>query len=309
MKPYGIDISKYQGVGLDYGKMRSATRFVALRAGISWGYEDPTFGPNWRGLAGHNRIAYHVVYPGQDPIRQASWFLEIVGSCGVDWKTDRLALDLELYQGQSRERITWVVETMMEFLKGKTGRYPLLYSRATWIDQYMRMTPKLAKADWWLAHYLSPLDYPAYTPEHPGPPWLPSGVDQYLLHQVGEKGNGSAVGVKSHYVDENRWNGTDDEMDAYFGRGGEPPIEPPAEILEPLFTVKVARKGGAVIRAIPSAEGRIVDRAGYNMVLNVYDVKNGWYRVHPTEPRWTYSRYLRKWERKNRKPSDLRKII
>ncbi len=311
MKPYGIDISKYQGVGLDYVKMRSATRFVALRAGISWGYEDPTFGPNWRGLAGHNRIAYHVVYPGQDPIRQAAWFLEIVGSYGTDWKMDRLALDLELYQGQSRERITWVVETMMEFLKGKTGRYPILYSRATWVNQFMRMTPKLANADWWLAHYLSPLDYPAYTPEHPGPPWLPSGVDHYLIHQVGEKGNGSAVGVKSYYVDQNRWNGTEQDMQAYFGRfelgfpiivnpgdgSGEEPEPPevpdlPAVLYE--ARVNTVPPNRLRVRSRPSLVGGFVRWLQSGDVVPVFEERAGWSKISGLSAEWAKTSYLSK---------------
>lgn len=218
MKPYGIDISKYQGEGLDYALMKKNTKFVIMRAGISYAYEDPTFGPNWKALKGHYRGAYHVVYPSQDPTQQVNHFLNTVIKHGVDWETDRLALDLELHQNQTKQRITDVVTEMMEQIKQYTGRYPILYSRATWVDQYMNVTPKLANADWWLAHYLSPKPHPEYTPEHPGPPWLPKGVNEYLIHQAGEKGNGSRVGVNSYYVDENRWNGTINSLNKYFGK-------------------------------------------------------------------------------------------
>lgn len=311
MTPFGIDISSYQGANINYDLMKQKTKFVAVRAGISWGFEDPVFAQSWQALKGHNRIAYHVVYPSQDAIRQSDWCLDIINRAGVDWRFDRIALDLELDQSQTRARITQVTLDMMEYLRGVTGRYPLLYSRASWVDAYMTIKDdRLKLGDWWLAHYLARRD-PEYTPEKDPPPLIPRGVGKWLIHQTSERGIGREHGVSSNYIDTNRWNKTYKDMDAYFGRDGrgEPPIEPPAEILEPLFTVRVARKTGAVIRALPSADGREVDRAGYNAVLNVYDVKAGWYKVHPTEPRWTYSRYLRKWERKNRKPSDLRKII
>ena len=58
--------------------------FVVTRAGISWGYQDPLFPYNWRGIreidlfrlaAGIEmmpvgRGAYHVLYPGENPISQ-----------------------------------------------------------------------------------------------------------------------------------------------------------------------------------------------------------------------------------------------
>lgn len=218
MKPYGIDISKYQGTNINYKAMKDKTKYVIMRAGISYAYEDPTFGPNWKALKGHHRGAYHVVYPGQDPIQQANHFLNVVTKHGVDWRTDRLALDLELHQSQTRSRITYVTTEMMNYIKEHTGRYPILYSRATWVDQYMNVTPKLANADWWLANYLSPKPHPEYTPEHPGPPMLPRGVGKYLIHQTGEKGKGKDVGVGSYYVDENRWNGTINSLNKYFGK-------------------------------------------------------------------------------------------
>ena len=309
--PFGTDISYWNGE-INYDKLKSVSEYVAVRAGISWYYEDPIFATAWQALAGSNRIAYHVVYPSQDAIRQADWCLDIINRAGgVDWRFDRIALDLELDQNQTRARITQVTLDMMEHLRGVTGEYPLLYSRASWVDAFMTVRDdRLKLGDWWLAYYRARRD-PEYTPEMPPPPLLPRGVDRWLIHQTSERGIGREHGVTSNYIDTNRWNNAYKDMNAYFGRDGrgEPPIEPPVEMLEPLFTVRAARKTGAVIRAIPSADGRIVDRAGYNAVLNVYDIKAGWYKVHPTEPRWTNSRYLRKWTDKNRKPSDLREII
>ena len=225
--PFGIDISSYQGANINYDLMKQKTKFIAVRAGISWGFEDPVFAQSWRALKGHNRIAYHVVYPSQDAIRQADWCLDIINRAGVDWRFDRIALDLELDQSQTRARITQVTLDMMERLKSATGRYPLLYSRASWVDTYMTVKDdRLKLGDWWLAHYLARRD-PEYTPEKDPPPLLPRGVTKWLIHQTSETGIGKNVGLPSGAIDTNRWNGTDDDVRAYFGLGEETPPELP----------------------------------------------------------------------------------
>lgn len=109
---------------------------------------------------------------------------------------------------------------MMERIKEVTGRYPILYSRKYWVQDNMLLTdPRLINADWWLAYYRTALPYPLYTPEMPPPPILPTGVSKWLFHQTCEKGKGREVGVGSYYVDQNRFNGTREQLNAYFGRG------------------------------------------------------------------------------------------
>jgi len=218
--PFGIDISKWQGTN-NYAKMKANTAFVFVKATESWGYTDPKFYANWTGLVGHNRGAYCYVYPESDPLRQANHLIDIVTQAGVDWKYDRLVLDLERSgHGMSRDEVARRVLIMMERIKEATGRYPILYSRGYWVNDNMRMTDsRLINADWWLAYYRRALPYPLYTPEMPPPPFMPVGVKRWLFHQTCEKGKGREVGVGSYYVDQNRFNGTKEELDAYFGRG------------------------------------------------------------------------------------------
>ena len=229
--PFGIDISKHQGVN-DFAKMKANATFVFVKATESWGYTDPKFFANWQGLIGHNRGAYCYVWLSDDPLRQANHLIDIVTQAGVDWRYDRLVLDLEKSgHGLSRAEVTRRVLVMMERIKEVTGRYPILYSRKYWLQDNMLLTdPRLINADWWLAYYRTALPYPLYTPEMPSPPPLPIGVSKWLIHQTCEKGNGREVGVGSYYVDQNRFNGTKDQLDAYFGRGEiipEPEPEPP----------------------------------------------------------------------------------
>lgn len=75
--------------------MRANTSFVFVKATESWGYTDPKFYANWTGLIGHNRGAYSYVWLSDDPLRQANHLISIVENAGVDWKYDRLVLDLE----------------------------------------------------------------------------------------------------------------------------------------------------------------------------------------------------------------------
>jgi GH25 family lysozyme M1 (1,4-beta-N-acetylmuramidase) len=218
--PFGIDISKHQGVN-DFAKIKANTAFVFVKATESWGYTDPKFYANWTGLVGHNRGAYSYIWLSDDPLRQANHLIDIVTQAGVDWKYDRLVLDLEKSgHGLSKAEVSRRVLVMMERIKEVTGRYPILYSRASWVNYNMLLTdPRLINADWWLAYYRTALPYPLYTPEMPPPPILPTGVNKWLFHQTCEKGKGREVGVGSYYVDQNRFNGTKEELDAYFGRG------------------------------------------------------------------------------------------
>ena len=107
-------------------------------------------------------------------------------------------------------------------------RYPIIYSRASWINRFVDVS-QLPDVDWWLAHYLKALPYPQFTPEKSPPPALPRGVTKWLIHQTCEKGNGAEYGVASHYVDLDRWNGSSDDILAYFGLTDAPAPEPPLE--------------------------------------------------------------------------------
>jgi GH25 family lysozyme M1 (1,4-beta-N-acetylmuramidase) len=231
--PLGIDISAYQYS--QYGKRKpnfdiinAKCEFVAVRAGISWGYIDKWFTYSWEHLT-VPRMAYLVVYPGENAIDQMHHFLDIVNP--ID--TDRLVLDMELDHGQGKAKITDTIIGCLEYVREQTGRYPIVYSRAGWIDQFVDVS-KLPDVDWWLANYLKALPYPQYTPEKTPPPALPRGVTKWLIHQTSQYANGSEFGVASHYVDLDRWNGNSDDILAYFGLTGHPEPEP-----EPTLEQKV----------------------------------------------------------------------
>ena len=290
--PFGVDISKWQGIN-NYAKMKASTSFVFIKATESWGYTDPKFRENWQGLAGHNRGAYSYVWLSDDPLRQANHLIDIVLQAGADWKYDRLILDLERSgHGLSKAEVARRVIVMMERIKEVTGRYPILYSRADWVNNNLLVTDaRIANADWWLANYRKRLPAPLYTAEKTPPPALPHGVSNWLIHQTGERSNGGAVGVGSHYVDTDRWNGTEQDVDAYFGRAEEIPPEPEPDP-DTLFQARVY--SWAIPHVNVRNEPRVAKETDIgdlypNDVVNVIGVLPDWYE---TAAGYVMSKYL-----------------
>jgi len=248
MLPYGIDISRYNyssdgSKKVDFDIMAaSPVVFVAIRAGISWGYSDPWFARSWSEAKRVKlpRLAYHVPYFSEDATKQMDNFFRIIGA-DCDWTYDRLVIDAELEHSNTKATITTRTKQMLEICKARTGRYPIIYSRAEWVNRCMSVAD-MPKVDWWLAHYRTAAPYPLYTLEKEPPPLMPIGVTSWLIHQTGEKSNGGAVGVASYYVDSNRWNGTQANLQAYFGYSGV--IEPPSSTV-PSLEDKVNKLWGA----------------------------------------------------------------
>lgn len=287
--PFGIDISKYQyssdgKLKPDFDLINEKCDFVAVRAGISWGYTDPWFSYSWERLT-VPRLAYHVVYPGEYASKQMGHFLNIV----KPEEHDRLVLDLELDHGYSKARITQTVNDCLAYILDNTGRYPVIYSRALWVNQFLDVSALPTNLDWWLAHYLSRRPAPLYTPEKTPPPLLPKGVAQWLIHQTGERGNGGAVGVRSRYVDTNRFNGTQEQLLAYFGLGEVvPPVVPPTE---KLFDARVYSWATPYvnIRKEPSINSEDLGDLYPNTVVGVTSITGEWYGISNG---FVMSRYL-----------------
>ena len=275
--PIGVDVSKYQG-DVNFDVLNNKVEFVGIRATVSWGYVDPKFQRNWT-LAKLPRLAYHVIYPGEDARRQTDHFLSIV----KPGEHDRLVLDMELDHGYSRTRITDTLLECLALILENTGRYPVIYSRASWVNQFLDVS-RLPKLDWWLAGYRKPLPSPLYTPEATPPPALPKGVDNWLIHQTCERGNGSEFGVASHYIDIDRWNGTNQELLAYFGLTEEttPEPEPPEEQVK-FFDAKVVTTPPNRLRTRYTPAGNLRPEADWlqsGAVVPVYETSGaGWYRI------------------------------
>lgn len=300
MYPFGIDISRYQYSAdgkqkPNFDTINATCEFVAVRAGISWGYTDPWFAYSWAHLT-VPRMAYHVIYPAESASAQIDHFLNIVRPT----EHDRLVLDMELDHGCSKACITDTLLGCLEQLLANTGRYPAIYSRANWINQFLDVS-RLPRLDWWLANYLSRRPYPLYTPEKPSPPTLPRGVSSWLIHQTGERGNGKAHGVASYYVDQNRWNTDNQEISAFFGNTEEEPpvvippeIEPPVEE-KPLYEAVVITDPPNRLRTRFTPAGTIRPEVDWYQSADKVDVlqeSDAWSRTGIEK--WAMSSYLQR---------------
>jgi GH25 family lysozyme M1 (1,4-beta-N-acetylmuramidase) len=210
---FGIDISRYntspdgsKKVNFDIIAAHDPeVLFICMRAGISWAYQDPWFAYYMQEAARIRRVrmAYHVLYPGESALAQMDNFFRILGE--IDFSKVPLVLDLELDHGQSMSRITQCTADSVSIIHRRTGRIPILYSRAGWVNQFLNVYD-LPPVDWWLAQYRWPWPYPLYTPEYPSPPALPRGVNRWLIHQSAARGK-SIGAPAAHFMDYNRWNG------------------------------------------------------------------------------------------------------
>lgn len=212
--PYGVDISAYQGQ-IDFAKLLPKIDFLAARATISWGYQDKWFSRNRQLSEGKPFVAYHVLYPGENTNLQVDNLLRVAPPS----EHIRYCIDSELAHGYSKGVITNAIRLMSERIKFETAYYPIQYSRTSWLNQYVSIAD-LPEMDWWLAQYLRNQDGVTYTPEHPGPPALPSGVSKWFMHQTGERGNGAEHGVPAtanRFIDQNRFNGSKEDLSKYFG--------------------------------------------------------------------------------------------
>lgn len=287
-RAFGIDISKYQSSNdgskkMDFEAVKKHSEevtFIAARSGISWGYSDPMFQYYWKEMARINvmRIAYHVLYFGESALAQMdSMFKMLDGRSNFAY--DRIALDLEVAGINPRNRITATTQKCLDICKARTGFFPIIYSRASWVNTYLTVAD-LPTVNWWLATYRKSLVSPLYTPEHDGPPLLPKGVSTYLIQQTGDRSK--SIGGVSHYMDYNRWNGTKADVLRFFGNpsGG---VVPPEN--------KVLFKAKCIVSALykrsgPGTTYQVVGNLNLGDVVSVYETKDGWYRIDPTAQLW-----------------------
>lgn len=238
MNAFGIDISIFDSNNglMNFGLVAEhepRVSFIAIRSNISWGYQDKWFPYHWDEVGKMDRVgrmAYHVLYPGEDVQRQADNWFNTVGPV-ANWEHDRLVIDWELTHNQSKRRITDAIKQMAAICKARTGRYPVLYTRRLLLRDYTYPS-ELTFLDLWLAQYRWALPYPLYTPEYPPPPDLPPYFNDWLIHQTGDKGKPIGTTGNKYYMDYNRWNGDEQSVMDYFGFTDEVMPEPEPLTLE-----------------------------------------------------------------------------
>ena len=203
----GIDVSSYQG-SINWGQVKSAgvtLAYVKATEGTNW--TDPTFGPNWSGTkgAGVIRGAYHFFHPGEDPVAQADFFVQTMGTLQagdlppmIDWEvTDGVSAGTNAANGLA----------FLQRVQQLTGRVPILYTDPGY--WYGLGTPA-----GFSGYPLFVADYGVNCPSVPAP-W--SG---FAMWQTGSSGAVAGVGGQ---VDTDIFNGT---LAGLLALGGAAPAKP-----------------------------------------------------------------------------------
>jgi GH25 family lysozyme M1 (1,4-beta-N-acetylmuramidase) len=226
--PFGVDGCRYEYAqngsklwnfdDLKASKAPYEVKVVALRTGVSWGYADAWFGRSWSEAKRIEipRVVYHVFYFGEDPKKQLDNMWRIIGD---DWDNahDRICIDLEVEGHNDMYTCTRTTEKILQSLRSTTFRYPICYARAEWVNRCLAIGDLPSDLNWWLAQYREKVKFPlVYTPEYVCPPTLPKGVKRWFMHQTSQY-MPTIGGGGSKFMDYNRFNGTDEELQTYFG--------------------------------------------------------------------------------------------
>ena len=284
-RAFGIDVSRYDGL-LNWGAVEAhdpQVHFIAMRSTISWGYKDPFFKANWQ--AGRGKVlrsAYHVIYPGEDAVRQ---YDNIMSALDGDIGELPITIDAELDHGLPKSTITRTTRKLAELIIMATHRRPFLYSRANWIDEHLYFGD-VQDLPLWLATYLRVPFLAQFAREHLGPPILPRGASTYAIHQTGDHLPPFCSTTTKAYQDYDRWNGTADSLYKFAGINVlEPPIEqpqnPPETILTGALRFKALRPVN--IRKSPTTASSDVGDIAAGQILTALNVggDSSWVQIGP----------------------------
>lgn len=278
-KPFGIDISGWQRQ-VDWDTVAAhvpKVHFAFMRSSISLS-ADTWFTRNWSEAkrVGILRGAYHYVDFEADVNAQMGKFISMLGD---DYGELPRVLDCECDEGKTAGEITSYILTCSDIIANRTGRRPIIYSRAEWLNNHT-IAVRLAGHDFWLAQYLT------LGTEHPGPPTLPKGIDRarVVCHQTADHTPG--FGVETAMLDYDRWQYDLAHLYSYAGQAQpapvpdpEPPVPAPGK-----RKFKVDARSGMRKREQPNIYARIMGTLAYGATYEAESVvSNGidrWARLN-----------------------------
>jgi len=209
----GIDVSYWQS-GIDWPKVRATgQRFVMIKATEGETYVDPTFNDDWNGskLSGLLRGPYCFFHPKQDPKKQADNFISAVQA-----QSDRgelpPALDLEVTDGMTKDKIIPRVKAWLDEVEAAFGRKPMIYGGVSFLEVNLSVLGG-GPPDW-------AKDYPFWLGWYPYQftdgmnPLMPRGWFSWTFWQYSESGRLNGINTK---VNLDVFNGTLEQLYAFAG--------------------------------------------------------------------------------------------
>ncbi len=251
----GIDVS-YWDSGIDWPKVRATgQRFVIIKATEGETYTDPTFNNDWIGAkaAGLLRGAYCFFHANMDPKKQAARFISVVKAMNDDGELPH-ALDLEVTDGVSQDKIIANAKIWLDQVEQAFGRKAFIYSGVSFLESNFSVLgggpPPWAK------------DYPLWLAWYPNQytdgmtPAMPRGWYSWTIWQYGDKGVVNGINAK---VDMDLFNGTLDDL--YKFSGAQSPVQTPVthSVTAGDSFESVANKYGVTVRELVGANPQLVN--------------------------------------------------
>jgi len=221
-------------LGIDLSAANPETAARTVEAPVRFGYckvsegctyRDPKFVAHAEGYMSRGIPwgAYHVWrFNGRPPEAQAEFLLENMRAFPTEWSLP-LVLDVETEHTLSPEvRFAHLIKGLRE-VRSAVRRRPTLYTYpAYWAGLGVRgKDPEFAEYDLWLAAYTdaraATTNYPPKTPA----PWA-----RRRVWQFGGDVNGSKLAGVNGYVDQNVFEGTEEEFSAWSSGAEFPTAEP-----------------------------------------------------------------------------------
>ena len=229
---FGIDVSHYQGE-VDWTTVaKQGVTFAFVKATQGSDYYDGSFRRNWKSLAelasGRGKIfrgAYHFMTATDDPSRQASNFLQTVGSAGsgdlpacldVEWdfliRDGKIVYDgrgnrIDLWSHLTSDQIVAAIRIWLKAIETASGKRPIIYTNAQWWAERVGSERSLRDYPLWIADYTSK----SLGAERPNVPFSFS----WWLWQLTDQGSLKLGGVNG-LVDTTTFVGTSQEFRAQF---------------------------------------------------------------------------------------------
>ncbi len=216
----GIDVSHHNEV-VDWAQVATAGMvFAFAKATEGATVTDAQFAANWSGMAaaGLIRGAYHFFHPLRPPEVQADHFLAVLGDLAAGDLPPVLDIEETSQTNDEWPKIPvdqrlGLVQSWLNRVEAACGVKPILYTRTSWLKQYLPHCEALAGYPLWLADYRK-RDQPA----------LPAAWQAWSFWQYTE--GGVIAGIAQPHVDCNRFNGTIDDLRALTKPGPSPNPDP-----------------------------------------------------------------------------------
>jgi lysozyme len=162
----GLDISSYQHLGqakaINWGQLaREGIRFTAVKATEGTYYRNPYYASDVRNAsaAGLAVLPYVFANPAKEGGKAtASYALSVIGKghgrepIVVDLENDPYAKHAPCYARRGRRIVEWIAGFVSR-IHQSTGRYPVIYTTASWWDACTGSSPGFLKDPLWLASY------------------------------------------------------------------------------------------------------------------------------------------------------------